>query len=456
MTEHPSHTLRIRFEALLKQPTSAFLHELRSLLDFLNETPPFPEHLTRLREECSRLMSEFRERDAGFVSRLVELRKRNDVAPALGSSAPIDPNIDPFEYQQSIQYFDRLAVQPELSRVDPFGTDDDLRAKKMGDILHNKVEEYRWLTRDGRGNFARTEHDQHPELEDFAFELVNVRNEITEFHQDFISRKRSSPGFALLLCEDSVSKITRRKSAPFSKDPVERKKQVFEKFDASMEDYLSGNQGARAALYEDRPSKEDKASLERAVEPLRPLVERVYRQLQILVGSDSPTLNQNFYAAVGAVQVGEGNRAKIAREHGGIQSKLMDQCSAAFLKLHAAISSVTGENFPIADLHAWHGAYLAKRQEVELIADELVAVTRLCISDELADRVEALRREYRQWEVHFQVYERGLPQADKAFEQMVTIHPRKILAKLESLTGEYRKALGLQLPKARATEADSG
>jgi len=123
-----------------------------------------------------------------------------------------------------------------------------------------------------------------------------------------------------------------------------------------------------------------------------------------------------------------------------VKRNLLDQCYAAFLKFHTAISSVTGENLP--NMEGWHDAYVANRTAMEPVADDLIALTHLRISRELADRVEALRITFRRWEGHYQVYQTGHPpQQTKAFEELVTTHPQRIRAALDDVTSEFRDAL---------------
>lgn len=128
-----------------------------------------------------------------------------------------------------------------------------------------------------------------------------------------------------------------------------------------------------------------------------------------------------------------------------VRNDLRRQCLAAFLKLHALVRSVTEPYAPAVE-RAWVDRYVAAGQALEPIADELVALCALLISREQADRVDALRKEYRVWQAHgFTANHPDMPGPDRAdaHKKLVKEHPEKLRRMLDELTAEFRVVLRL-------------
>jgi hypothetical protein len=93
----------------------------------------------------------------------------------------------------------------------------------------------------------------------------------------------------------------------------------------------------------------------------------------------------------------------------------------------------------------WYDAYRAKRTALEPVADDLIALTHLAISAELADRVGALREEFDRWGASYDLAKNypDMPQAqqEKELEDAIKTIPEKIKGMLDEVTREYRRAL---------------
>lgn len=134
--------------------------------------------------------------------------------------------------------------------------------------------------------------------------------------------------------------------------------------------------------------------------------------------------------------------------HFQVKKGLREQCYAAFVRFHVAISSVTFEWAYATGGDEWHKAYVGKRAVMEQAADELIALTKLTISPQLAEQVGQVRVAFRVWNAHFLTMKQpGMPgeMLVQANEALNTTQPKEILAKLENLTREYRRALGVRL-----------
>lgn len=128
-----------------------------------------------------------------------------------------------------------------------------------------------------------------------------------------------------------------------------------------------------------------------------------------------------------------------------VRNDLRRQCLAAFLKLHAIVRSVT-EPYAPAVSTTWQDQYIAGGQALEPIADELVALCALLISNEQGDRVDALRKEYRVWRAHLATANHpDMPGPDRAdaHNKLVKEHPEKLRRMLDELTVEFRAVLRL-------------
>ena len=145
-------------------------------------------------------------------------------------------------------------------------------------------------------------------------------------------------------------------------------------------------------------------------------------------------------AAIGALVAGyfvmQSHAVQVRRD-------LKLRCYETFLKFHATMSAVVAEYAPAADT-GWHDAYLERRKALELIADDLIPLVHLVISEQVAEKVHALRVEFRKWEGHVILSQAKLMPPDErvqAHRELVQHHPRRLKELLDGLTSEFRAAL---------------
>lgn len=127
-----------------------------------------------------------------------------------------------------------------------------------------------------------------------------------------------------------------------------------------------------------------------------------------------------------------------------LERSLMEQCYASFLRFSALIASVTEEHAPAAGGEAWTEAYRAKRQAMEPVADELIALTRLLLDDHIADKVAETRLAFRRWGA-FDLTSKlpGLTGEQRVaeHEKLISGQPLLILRLLSELSELYRAEL---------------
>lgn len=130
-----------------------------------------------------------------------------------------------------------------------------------------------------------------------------------------------------------------------------------------------------------------------------------------------------------------------------VRNDLRRQCLAAFLKLHAILRSVTEPWAPAIEKE-WLDRYASAGVALEPIADELVALCALLISQEQAGRVDALRKEFRVWRAHAAISSHpDMPGPDRAEAHRVFVkeHPEKLRRILDDLTTDFRAVLQIPL-----------
>jgi hypothetical protein len=136
--------------------------------------------------------------------------------------------------------------------------------------------------------------------------------------------------------------------------------------------------------------------------------------------------------------------------HFQVKKNLKEQCYSAFVRFHVAISSVTYEWAHLTGGDAWHDAYIEKRKVMEQAADELITLTSLTISPQLAKQVGEVRGAFRVLNAPYMTMKQPempggiLIEANEALNKT---QPREILTKLEGLTLEYRRALGVRFSR---------
>jgi hypothetical protein len=171
---------------------------------------------------------------------------------------------------------------------------------------------------------------------------------------------------------------------------------------------------------------------------------------------DATAANQQEMLRATQAQLLEDRKAELGREAERLKAELSAtlhlhrelkaKCYAVFVQFHTIISSVTAENIAVQG-DPWHDAYRTKIQQLEPVGDELIALTHVTISRELAEDVKKLRLAFRMWEASWMTSQASAMPSDlrsEAFRKALEDHPREILGLLDGVT----KAYGVELRRA--------